>query len=163
MSNEIVLRKIRALGIPDPMRVTAQTVKLVVAGYLTKKAIDGDTFRAYMGMVNPSLYCLMEGLKSFSLDQSGISHKVQNTVELAVDALKARLATPNLSEQEARDIRYTILELVREAREEANEQRILTVGLAAFATTAFVALMGGALAILESKKSAPRRFLLNDR
>lgn len=160
MSNEIILRKVQALGIADPLHATAATLKLVLAGYLTTKTLDEQTFRGYMGMVNPSLCCLMEGLKAFSLDQSGISHKVQNTVELALEALKTRLATPDLSPQEAREIRQTILDLVREAREEANEQRILTVGLAAFATTAFVALAGGMLAMLEAKKGASSRFLL---
>ena len=159
-NREIILRKVQALGVPDPLLATAQTVKVVVGAYLTKKALDEQTFRGYMGMLNPSLYCLMEGLKAFSLDQSGISHKVQNTVELAVEALRARMASPDLSPEEARDIRLTILDLVREAREESNEQRILTVGLAAFATTAFVALAGGMLAMLDKRENGPKRFLL---
>ena len=42
---------------------------------------------------------------------------------------------------------------MREAREEANEQRIVTVGLAAFATTALVAVAGGIMAALADRRS----------
>ena len=57
-------------------------------------------------------------LKAFSLDQSGLSHKVQNHIELALSVLKARMERPDLTPLEAREIRQAILDLVREAREE---------------------------------------------
>ena len=148
MSNEIIIQKVRALGVADPMQATADTLKVVLAAYFTKKTLDEGSFRGYVGMLNPSLMVLMEGLKAFSLDQSGISHKVQNTIDLAISVLKTRLERPDLSENEARETRFAILELVHEAREEANQQRILTVGLAAFATTALIAVAGGIMASL---------------
>ncbi len=152
MSNEIILRKVQALGVVDPLKATAETVRIVLGAYFTKKALDEETFRGYMGMLNPSLLILMEGLKAFSLDQSGISHKVQNTVELALSVLKTRLERPDITPQEAREIRHEILALVREARDESSEQRILTVGLAAFATTALVAVAGGIMAALNERR-----------
>lgn len=152
MADEIILRKIQALGVPDPLRASAETVKVVLSAYFTKKILDTDTFRGYMGTLNPSLMILMEGLKAFSLDQSGLSHKVQNHIELAISVLKTRLDRPDITPQEASEIRHTILSLIREAREEANEQRILTVGLAAFATTALVAVAGGIMAALADKR-----------
>ena len=155
MSDEIILRKIQALGVPDPLRASAETVKVVLSAYFTKKVLDEPTFRHYMGTLNPSLMILMEGLKAFSLDQSGLSHKVLNHIDLAISVLKTRLDRPDLAPQEAREIRQTILDLVREAREEANEQRILTVGLAAFATTALIAVAGGIMATLADKRTAP--------
>ena len=167
MSNEIVIQKVRALGVADPMQATANTLKVVLAAYFTKKTLDEHSFRGYMGMLNPSLLVLMEGLKAFSLDQSGVSHKVQNTIDLAISVLRTRLERPDLSETEARETRHAILDLVREAREEANEQRILTVGLAAFATTALIAVVGGIMTSLGegrgnggARNSAP---LLRDR
>ena len=155
MSNEIILRKVQALGIPDPLSATAETVKIVLSAYFTRRVLDEPTFRGYMGMLNPSLMILMEGLKAFSLDQSGLSHKVQNTIETAMEVLKTRLDRPDITFVEAREIRMAILDLVREAREESNEQRILTVGLAAFATTALVAVAGGIMAALADRHQAP--------
>ena len=155
MSNEIILRKVQALGIPDPLRATAETVKIVLSAYFTRRILDEPTFRGYMGMLNPSLMILMEGLKAFSLDQSGLSHKVQNTIETAMSVLKTRLDRPDITLFEAREIRMAILDLVREAREESNEQRILTVGLAAFATTALVAVAGGIMAALADRHQGP--------
>ena len=152
MSNEIILRKVQSLGVVDPLRATAETVRVVLGAYFTKKVLDEETFRGYMGMLNPSLLILMEGLKAFSLDQSGISHKVQNTIELAISVLKTRLDRPDITLLEAREIRQEIMTLVREAREESNEQRILTVGLAAFATTALVAVAGGIMAALTERR-----------
>ena len=154
MSDEIILRKIQALGVPDPLRASAETVKVVLSAYFTKKLFDTGTFRNYMGTLNPSLLILMEGLKAFSMDQSGLSHKVLNHVELAISVLKTRLDRPDITPQEAREIRLTILDLIREAREEANEQRIITVGLAAFATTALVAVAGGIMAALADKRAS---------
>ena len=151
MSNEIILRKVQALGIPDPLRATAETVKIVLSAYFTRRILDEPTFRGYMGMLNPSLMILMEGLKAFSLDQAGLSHKVQSTIETAMSVLKTRLDRPDITLLEAREIRLAILDLVREAREEANEQRIVTVGLAAFATTALVAVAGGIMAALADR------------
>ena len=148
MSNEIIIQKVRALGVTDPMQATAATLKVVLAAYFTKKTLDEGSFRGYMGMLNPSLMVLMEGLKAFSLDQSGVSHKVQNTIDLAISVLRTRLDRPDLSENEARETRLAILDLVREARDEAAEQRILTVGLAAFATTALIAVVGGIMTSL---------------
>ncbi len=153
MSNELVIQKVRALGVADPMQATANTLKVVLAAYFSRKTLDEQSFRGYIGMLNPSLVCLMEGLKAFSLDQSGISHKVQNTVDLAISVLRTRLERPDLSESEARETRLAILDLVREAREEANEQRILTVGLAAFATTALIAVAGGIMASLSDNRN----------
>lgn len=152
MSNEIIIQKVRALGVADPMQATAATLKVVLAAYFTRKTLDEGSFRGYMGLLNPSLMVLMEGLKAFSLDQSGISHKVQNTIDLAISVLRTRLERPDLSENEARETRHAILELVREAREEANEQRILTVGLAAFATTALIAVVGGIMTSLADNR-----------
>ncbi len=151
MSDEIILRKIQALGVPDPLRASADTVKTVLSAYFTKKILDEPTFRGYMGTLNPSLMILMEGLKAFSLDQSGLSHKVLNHIDLAISVLKTRLDRPDITPQEATEIRFAILDLIREAREEANQQRILTVGLAAFATTALVAVAGGIMAALADK------------
>ena len=155
MSNEIILRKVQALGISDPLRASAETVKIVLSAYFTRRILDEPTFRGYMGMLNPSLMILMEGLKAFSLDQSGLSHKVQNTIETAMSVLKTRLDRPDITPLEAREIRMAILDLVREAREESNEQRILTVGLAAFATTALVAVAGGIMAALADRHQGP--------
>ena len=152
MGNEIILRKVQALGVVDPLRATAETVRVVLGAYFTKKALDEETFRGYMGMLNPSLLILMEGLKAFSLDQSGLSHKVQNHIELGLNILKGRLDRPDITPQEAREIRQDVMTLVREAREESNEQRILTVGLAAFATTALVAVAGGIMAALTERR-----------
>ena len=153
MSNqELILRKVQALGVVDPMKATAETVRIVLGAYFTRKVLNEETFRGYMGMLNPSLLILMEGLKAFSLDQSGLSHKVQNTIETAMSVLKTRLDRPDITPQEASEIRHMILSLVREAREESNEQRILTVGLAAFATTALVAVAGGIMAALTERR-----------
>ena len=154
MADEIVLRKIQALGVPDPLRASAETVKVVLSAYFTKKILDTGTFRSYMGTLNPSLMILMEGLKAFSQDQSGLSHKVQNHIELAISVLKTRLDRPDITLLEAREIRMAIMDLIREAREEATEQRILTVGLAAFATTALVAVAGGIMAALADRRPA---------
>lgn len=152
MSDEIILRKVEALGIPDPLNATAETVKIVLGAYFTRKVLDHNTFHGYMGMLNPSLLILMEGLKAFSMDQAGLSHKVLNHIELAMSVLKSRLDRPDITPGEAREIRTAILDLVREAREEANEQRIVTVGLAAFATTALVAVAGGIMAALADRR-----------
>ena len=154
MADEIVLRKIQALGVPDPLRASAETVKVVLSAYFTKKILDTGTFRSYMGSLNPSLLILMEGLKAFSQDQAGLSHKVQNHVELAISVLKTRLERPDITLLEAREIRMAIMDLIREARDEASEQRILTVGLAAFATTALVAVAGGIMAALADKRTS---------
>jgi hypothetical protein len=116
-----------------------------------------------MAMLNPSLYCLLDGLKAFSLDQSGISHKVQNTVDLAIGVLRTRMERPDVTPLEAREIRFAILDLVREARDESSEQRILTLGFAAFAATAFVALLGGIAAVADRKPGSLRIPLLRDR
>ena len=156
MSNDaIILRRVQALGIPDPMRATAETLKVVLSAYFTRRVLSEDTFRGYIGMLNPSLQILMEGLKAFSLDQSGLSHKVLNHIEVAMGVLKTRLDRPDITLLEAREIRHAILDLVREAREEANEQRIVTVGLAAFATTALVAVAGGIMAALADRRGLP--------
>jgi hypothetical protein len=163
MNNEIVLQKVRDLGVADPLQPTAQTLRLVLGAYFTKKLFDEDSFRGYMGMLNPSLYCLLDGLKAFSLDQSGISHKVQNTVDLAIGVLRTRLERPDITPLEAREIRFAILDLVREARDESSEQRILTLGFAAFAATAFVALLGGIAAVADRKQGSLRIPLLRDR
>ena len=158
MSNDaIILRRVQALGIPDPLSATAQTLRVVLSAYFTKKILSEDTFRGYMGMLNPSLLILMEGLKAFSQDQSGLSHKVLNHIDLAINVLKTRLDRPDITPLEAREIRVMILNLVREAREEANEQRIVTVGLAAFATTALVAVAGGIMAALVDRRGGRRR------
>ena len=164
MNNEIVLQKVRDLGVADPLKPTAQTLRLVLGAYFTKKIFDEQAFRGYMGMLNPSLYVLLEGLKAFSLDQSGVSHKVQNTVDLAIGVLRTRLERPDISALEAREIRCAILDLVREARDESSEQRILSLGFAAFAATAFVALLGGMAAMAEQRKLGSGRVpLLRDR
>ncbi len=156
MSNDaVIIRQVRALGIPDPTRATVETLRIVLQAYFTRRVLNEDTFRGYMGMLNPSLQILMEGLKAFSLDQSGLSHKVLNHIEVAMGVLKTRLDRPDITPQEAREIRGAILDLVREAREEANEQRIVTVGLAAFATTALVAVAGGIMAALADRRSLP--------
>lgn len=154
MSDEIILRKIQALGVTDPLKASAETVKVVLGAYFTRKILDEPTFRSYMGTLNPSLMILMEGLKAFSLDQSGLSHKVQNHIELAIGVLKTRMERPDVTPQEAREIRQAILDLVREAREESNEQRILTVGLAGFATMALVAVAGGIMAALTDRRAS---------
>jgi hypothetical protein len=163
MNNEIVLQKVRDLGVADPLQPTAQTLRLVLGAYFTKKIFDEDSFRGYMAMLNPSLYCLLDGLKAFSLDQSGISHKVQNTVDLAIGVLRTRMERPDVTPLEAREIRFAILDLVREARDESSEQRILTLGFAAFAATAFVALLGGIAAVADRKPGSLRIPLLRDR
>jgi hypothetical protein len=163
MNNEIVLQKMRDLGVADPLQPTAQTLRLVLGAYFTKKIFDEDSFRGYMAMLNPSLYCLLDGLKAFSLDQSGISHKVQNTVDLAIGVLRTRMERPDVTPLEAREIRFAILDLVREARDESSEQRILTLGFAAFAATAFVALLGGIAAVADRKPGSLRIPLLRDR
>lgn len=152
MTEEIVLQRVRALGISDPLSATAATVKLALTGYVARKAIDEGTFLSYMGVLNPPLQVLMDGLKAFSLDQSGISHRAQNAVAAGIQAMQARLARSDLKPDEAREIRHAILELVREARIEASEHRILTLGFAAFATTAFIAALGGALTLLDRRK-----------
>ena len=38
MSNEIILRKVQALGIPDPLRASAETVKIVLSAYFTRRS-----------------------------------------------------------------------------------------------------------------------------
>ncbi len=163
MNNEIVLQKVRALGVADPLQPSAQTLRLVLGAYFTRKIFNEQSFRGYMGLLNPSLDVLLEGLKAFSLDQSGISHKVQNTVDLAIGVLRTRLERPDISVEEAREIRFAILDLVREARDESSEQRILTLGFAAFAATAFVAVLGGIAAMADRKPGSLRVPLLRDR
>ena len=106
MSNDaIIIRKVQALGIPDPMRASAETLRVVLQAYFTRKVLNEDTFRGYMGMLNPSLQILMEGLKAFSLDQSGLSHKVLDHIDVAMGVLKTRLDRPDITPQEAREIR----------------------------------------------------------
>jgi hypothetical protein len=163
MNNEIVLQKVRELGVADPLKPSVQTLRLVLGAYFTKKIFDEESFRGYMGMLNPSLYCLLEGLKAFSLDQSGVSHKVQNTIDAAMGVLRARLERPDITPLEAREIRFAILDLVREARDESSEQRIMTLGFAAFAATAFVALLGGIAAMSDRRAGSLRVPLLRDR
>ncbi len=152
MTEEIVLQKVRALCIPEPLNATVATVKLALSGFVAKKAIDEGTFLSYMGVLNPPIQVLMDGLKAFSLDQTGISHRAQNAIAAGIQAMQARLARSDIKPDEAREIRHMILELVREARIEASEHRILTLGFAAFATTAFIAAMGGALTLLDRKQ-----------
>ena len=148
----IILRQVQALGVPDPMRASVETMRVVLGAYFTRKALSEDGFRSYITMLNPSLQILMEGLKAFSMDQSGLSHKVLNHIELAMGVLKTRLDRPDITPLEAREIRHAILDLVQQARMEANEQRIVTVGLAAFATTALVAVAGGIMAALADRR-----------
>ena len=115
MSNDaIILRRVQALGIPDPLQATAQTVRIVLGAYFTRKVLSEDTFRGYMGMLNPSLAILLEGLKAFSQDQSGLSHKVLNHIELAISVFKTRLDRPDITLLEAREIRHAILDLVQQ-------------------------------------------------
>ena len=162
--NEIILQQVRELGVAEPLKPSAQTLRLVLGAYFAKKIFSEQSFRGYMGMLNPSLDILLESLKAFSLDQSGVSHKVQNTVDLAIGVLRTRLERPDISTQEAREIRLAILDLVREARDESSEQRILTLGFAAFAATAFVAVLGGMAAAMADRKPGSLRVpLLRDR
>ena len=44
MSNEIILRKVQSLGVVDPLRATAETVRVVLGAYFTKKVLDEETF-----------------------------------------------------------------------------------------------------------------------
>ena len=165
MSDEIILRKISALGVAQPLNPTAQTIKVVLSAYFTRKLLDESTFRGYMGLANPSLFCLLEGLKAFSLDQTGISQRVQDTVRMAMEVMRARMERPDITPGEAHEIRVAILDLVRQAREESSEQRILTLGFAAFAATAFVAAIGGVMAAVADRRvsSSVKLPLLKDR
>jgi hypothetical protein len=161
MNDQLVLQKVRALGIADPLQATAQTVKLVVGAYCARKIFDERSFQGYMGMLNPSLYCLIEGLKAFSMDQTGVSNKAHSTIDAAIGILRARIERPDVTPSEAREIRLALMDLVREAREESSEQRILTLGFAAFAATAAMAVLGGIVALSERKAGAVP--LLRDR
>lgn len=152
MSNEIILREVRALGVEAPLRATAETIRTVLDAHLSRRVLSHDSLAGYLALLNPSLQILVDGFKAFSLDQGGLSHKTQDTIRLAITTLSARLAEPTISEFEAHQIRLTILELVREAREETNQQRVLSMGFATLATSAFLAAAAGVLALVEARR-----------
>lgn len=154
MNQELILAEVRAAtGVAEPLRATAETIRAVLEANLTRRALSDETMSGYLLLLNPSLQTLVDGFKAFSLDQAGLSHKTQDAIRLAIDTLGARLAKPNISEFEAHQLRLTILELVRESRAENDQQRVLTLGFATLATSAFLAAVGGILAIMESRRN----------
>lgn len=152
MNQEIILAEVRAAGVPDPLRATAETIRAVLEAHLTRRTLSHESLSGYLLLLNPSLQTIVDGLKAFSLDQAGLSHKTQDAIRLAIDTLGARLARPNVSEFEAHQLRLSILELVRESRAENDQQRVLTLGFATLATSAFLAAVGGVLALMESRR-----------
>ncbi len=160
MNQELILAEVRAAtGVVEPLRATAETIRAVLEANLTRRALSDESLSGYLLLLNPSLQTLVDGFKAFSLDQSGLSHKTQDAIRLAIDTLGARLARPNISEFEAHQLRLTILELVRESRAENDQQRVLTLGFATLATSAFLAAVGGVLALMESRRGAGSRRL----
>lgn len=154
MNQELILAEVRnATGIAEPLRSTAETIRAVLEANLTRRALSDESLSGYLLLLNPSLQTLVEGFKAFSLDQAGLSHKTQDAIRLAIDTLGARLARPNVSEFEAHQLRLTILELVRESRYENDQQRVLTLGFATLATSAFLAAVGGVLALMEHRRN----------
>lgn len=153
MSDEIVLREVRALGVSDPLSATAETVKTVLGAYFTGRALNEQSFHRYLHLLNPSLEVLMEGFRAFSTQQSGLSHKAQDSIKLGIETLGARLKEPNLSEIEARELRWMIVELVQQARLESDQQRLVSLGFATLATSAFLAAVSGVLAIMQARQS----------
>ena len=153
MNKELILAEVRAAGVPEPLRATAETIRAVLEANLTRRALSDESMSGYLLLLNPSLQTLVDGFKAFSLDQAGLSHKTQDAIRLAIDTLGARLARPNVSEFEAHQLRLTILELVRESRAENDQQRVLTLGFATLATSAFLAAVGGVLALMESRRN----------
>ncbi|MBV9128049.1 MAG: hypothetical protein JO117_08195, partial [Verrucomicrobia bacterium] len=139
MENEIILREVRALGVADPLRATAETVKTVLGAYFAGRALNEQSFHRYLHLLNPSFDVLMDGFRQFARDQAGLSHKAQDTIRLGVETLGARLKEPNLSETEARELRWMIVELVGQARIESDQQRLVSLGFATLATSAFLA------------------------
>ena len=154
MNQELILAEVRAAtGVAQPLRATAETIRAVLEANLTRRALSDESLSGYLLLLNPSLQTLVDGFKAFSLDQAGLSHKTQDAIRLAIDTLGARLARPNVSEFEAHQLRLTILELVRESRAENDQQRVLTLGFATLATSAFLAAVGGVLAIMEHRRN----------
>ena len=151
-SDAIVLREVRALGVSDPLHATAETIKTVIGAYFTGRVLKEQSFHQYLHLLNPSLEVLMEGFRAFSAQQSGLSHKAQDSIRLGIETLGARLREPNLSEQESRELRWMIVELVQQARLESDQQRLVSLGFATLATSAFLAAVTGVLAILESRR-----------
>ncbi len=154
MSDEIVLREVRALGVSDPLSATAETVKTVLGAYFTGRALNEQSFHRYLHLLNPSLEVLMEGFRAFSTQQSGLSHKAQDSIKLGIETLGARLKEPNLSETEARELRWMIVELVQQARLESDQQRLVSLGFATLATSAFLAAVSGVLAIMQARQNS---------
>jgi hypothetical protein len=148
----IVLREVRSLGVSDPLHATVETVKTVLGAYFTGRALNEQSFHRYLHLLNPSLEVLMEGFRAFSTQQTGLSHKAQDSIRLGIETLGARLREPNLSEQEARELRWMIVELVQQARLESDQQRLVSLGFATLATSAFLAAVTGVLAVLEARR-----------
>ena len=151
-SDAIVLQEVRALGVVDPLRATAETVRTVLGAYFTGRALNEESFHRYLRLLNPSLDVLMEGFRAFSSQQAGLSHKAQDSIRLGIETLGARLKEPNLSETEARELRWMIVELVQQARLESDQQRLVSLGFATLATSAFLAAVTGVLAIVEARR-----------
>ena len=105
MSNEIVLRKIQALGIPDPLsRLGGDDQNRSSRRISPKRILDEPTFRGYMGDAQPVPDDPDGGIEGiFRWINPGCRTRCQNTIETAMTVLKTRLDRPDITPLEARE------------------------------------------------------------
>ena len=84
---DIIIEKIKNLGVNKPTNPSPKEIKLILDAYLKSKSLDTEVFNNYFNIINPTLKTLFTGLIKFSEDQSKISIKALDIVNQAIEIL----------------------------------------------------------------------------
>lgn len=112
--------------------------------FVKDKDASAQIIKDYLNSVNPSVTALIEALMTFNESQKESTVKVQDLLKQAMDVLKEELAR-DLSETQRNNIYHLIVQIIQEARKEAQEHRSANRALAAIGGGAVLALVGGGI------------------
>ncbi|MFD0957986.1 hypothetical protein [Paenibacillus chungangensis] len=105
----------------------------------------------YLNAVNPSAKALIEALKAFGESQKESTLKVQDLLKQAMAILEKELDR-DLTETQRDNVYKLILEILKEARLEAQDNRSFNTRLLAFGGGALLVLVGGSIYLASNGK-----------
>ncbi len=116
------IAKLAKVGIAAPWDAGQKTIQDVLRAYLGKKALDHAAFSKYIKLANPATPALYAAIQTIITEQNGLSKRVIEVIHCGIEALKEALSLAT-SPEERKEARQQILDLIRQARHEAEQQR----------------------------------------
>lgn len=116
------ITRLPKVGIAAPWDAGQKTIQAFLGAYLGKKTLDHAAFSKYIKLANPATPALYAAIQAVVTEQNGLSKRVVEVIHCGIESLKEAISRAT-SPEERKEVRQQILDLIRQARDEADRQR----------------------------------------